>query len=129
LLIISVSGAGIYTCFELIKYVSSDPILRTNQYVINTPVQVTGALLTLAIIVNFISQWTAYIGSSIAIDSTKSEIHSRENGTFEQDKSKIDGLDKKAAKYQRATKYTNILSTGLMIIGLIVLTGFLLHLF
>jgi hypothetical protein len=124
LLIISLSGAGIYTCFEIMKYFDKAPVL--NHY-INIPFKISGGLFALAIILNFLSQWTAYTGSSYALNSTLLDIKSVENAKKISDESKA--LEKRGEKLNDITRRTNLLSNILMILGLLILMIYSLYLF
>lgn len=124
LLIISLSGAGIYACFELLKYIDTDVVL-TKYPEVGTPFKWAGILFTLAIISNFISQWTSYKGSSISLESTKMEIHAEENN--EKPNTKL--LDHKAKKLNEITDWLNLSSNFFMIAGLATLMCCVMNLF
>jgi hypothetical protein len=133
ILIISISGAGIYTCFEIMKYVASDAIMKPYLSRINTPFKVVGVLFVLSIISNFISQWCAYKGSSYALESTKSDIYDWENksdGEEQENKNNTTSTSEKTANiYNKITLKTNFISALLMIFGLLGLIVFILNLF
>lgn len=127
LLIISVSGAGIYICFELLRYLASNEIFKPYLGCVNIPLKISGVLFTLAIVSNFISQWCAYKGSSYQLIATNKDIYARENNT--DDTVRITQLEYIAGLYNKATSLSNLISNVLMIIGLLFLIGFVLHLF
>ncbi|MBL7932105.1 MAG: hypothetical protein JNL60_09385 [Bacteroidia bacterium] len=134
LLIISLSGVGIYTCFEILKYIDSHEIFKKYPEV-DDPFNFCGILFTVAIISNFLSQWTAYKGSGHALESTKTDIYTTENENEldEQKKSeqseKSEKQDKLSKIYNKVTEITNLISNGLMLLGLLILTLSFLHLF
>lgn len=116
LLIISISGAGVYTCFEIMKYIDNNPVLKT-AHGFNVPFKWSGLCFIFAIIVNFVSQWTAYQGSSIALDSSKLELEEES----EENKATIKKLDDASNGYRKFTVAANLTSNALMIIGLLIL--------
>lgn len=126
LLIISLSGAGIYTCFEILKYINGDELLK-GYPIVRTPFEICGILFTLAIISNFLSQWTAFKGSGHALESTKLDIHAVENESNESEKS--EKQEKLSETYNKITEIANLISNALMLIGLLILTLSFLHLF
>src|SRR3954468_6984569 len=70
ILAISVSGAGIYTAFELMKYIASSKLLTKGEITtLCLPFKVTALFFTLSIIFNFFSQWTAYRSLFLTIES------------------------------------------------------------
>ncbi|MEP0365721.1 MAG: hypothetical protein ABJN36_09565 [Cyclobacteriaceae bacterium] len=122
LLIISISGAGIYVCFETIKYLSSK----------NQPpelwVKVAGGLFLFGIIVNFISQLTGY-------ETNKSDylmclVETESDGELDEDeKADRDRYDSRSEKFSKATDILNYSSMGFMFAGLITLMIYFLFIF
>jgi hypothetical protein len=124
LLIISVSGAGIYVSLEIMKYIAASKILTLHQVShLNNYFKMTGLLFTLSIIINFISQWSAYYESAHALKSTTDDIYAREHQVDMQ--KEIDKSDHQLSLYKRLTKFTNNLSTGLMFSGLLCIMIFI----
>jgi len=111
LLIISISGAGIYACLEILKY------LRENNICGATHFKIVGLLFGFAIFINFISQWAAYYANKNNLSATKKVIYDRENDT--DSKSEIAKFDCYVKILGSITKITNILSTLSMLIALI----------
>lgn len=73
-LLVSICGAGVYTSFEIMKYVSESKILKPAGIAhCNYYYKITALLFTLAIMANFFSQWTAYKSSSYFINAIKGE--------------------------------------------------------
>ena len=118
LLIISISGAGIYTCFEILKYVRQEH-LGTNLCFL----KLTGILFTSAIILNFISQFTAYKGNFNSFLKADKEIDQIENST--NNEIEINNLTGYISVYDKITNIINIISALIMIISLICLTIFI----
>jgi len=128
LLIISVCSAGIYLSLEIMKYITESKSLNIGQInFLNFRFKITGALFLLSIIVNFISQWTAYKGNFYSLDSTKKKIESAEYKT--DNSQKIKQIDSYANTYNEITNYTNLLSTILMLLGLLLMMIFIWNLF
>ncbi len=118
LLIISVSGAGIYACLEILKF-----LYEHNKQCGALSFKITGLFFTTSIIVNFISQWTAYYASLHNGNATKkviSDIVNKSDSTVE-----INKLDCYVKIYGLLTKITNITSTLLMLIGLVLIGIFI----
>ena len=120
LLIISISSAGIYASLEIMKYVMASELLKPDQVAgFNIYFKITSLLFIVAIITNFVSQWTAHKGTSYSIESTKKEIYALE---YKVDSSKeISYCDKYAEKYNKITTYTNTCSTLSMFLGLVIM--------
>lgn len=112
LLLVSVSGAGIYACLEIMKYMAEQsPVLS------NLGFKITGLLFATAIIVNFLGQWAAYLSSYYMKMSTDLEIRSVEYKEFTEGKSRKN--DRLAHAYSAITTCTNIISTLAMFAGLV----------
>ncbi len=122
LLIISISGAGIYVCFEAIKY------LRTNNLCSSVWIKVAGALFLFAIIVNFISQLTSY--KSNRDDYLKLDIETRSNDELtDEEKAQIESYDQSADRFDWWTQRLNQTSMGLMFAGLFTLSFYFIFCF
>ena len=118
ILTITICGAGIYTSFELMKYINDSKLLTLEQTKhLNIHFKITGLLFTLAIIVNLISQWTAYKSTSFSIESTKMAVHSAKK--FKIDRKKMMQYQRKSTCYNLVTGKANITSILLMILALI----------
>jgi len=128
LLIISISGAGVYTCTEILKYIDGNKVLSMYEGIISNPFKVTGALFILTIILNFISQWSAYTGSNLILNATKKDIHDLKADTKEY-KDDIEKLEKWGNKLNGVTKIMNNGSIILLLISLIMLICSFFHLF
>lgn len=121
LLIISVSGAGIYACWEIIKLLNQK--YTSIDY---TALKITAALFITAIVTNFISQWFGYYANGYEKKSTDKTIHSLENNTYARSEiqAEIAASDKCINLFNNLTKISNAISTGSMCIGLILIGVF-----
>lgn len=126
LLIISLSSAGIFVCFEVLKYIDSHTLFAKHPEV-TEPFKFCGILFTSAIVANFISQWTAYKGSGHALESTKVDIYAIENSLDQTKES--ERQESLSNIYNKVTEVANLTSNGFMIVGLITLIVSYLHLF
>jgi hypothetical protein len=122
LLIISISGAGIYVCFETIKYLSSKELPTT------VLVKVAGGLFLFGIIVNFISQLTSYKTNREDYLKLDVELQNEEEITDEV-QLEIDNHDQSSDKFDRWTQRLNLLSMFLMFGGLIILATYFIFIF
>lgn len=125
LLVISVSGAGIYIVFEMIRFFKqAAPQL---QVVDLSLIKISGCLFVFAILVNFISQWTGFHANKQEDESTELAI-TKEKGD-EIDEEKLKAIDENAKFYSKSTDALNIVSTISMLFGIIILTIFNLFIF
>ena len=122
LLIVSISGAGIYVCLESIKYLSDDEIP------IHYLVKISGLLFLFAITVNFFSQVYGkksneqdYLMCDAKIDAGD-EISKSEQA-------EIDAYDQKADQYTKITNCLNSVSMYLMFGGLLSIMIYFLFIF
>jgi hypothetical protein len=123
LLIISISGGGIYILFETLRE------FKTNNVEIENPklLLFSGLLLIIAIVINLFSQYTGYWSNNFEEKYINLELS----------KIKGEGIDKKQQKKLNRkvktlnfwTELFNISSLLLMIIGIILLTVFNFSLF
>lgn len=92
LLIISISGAGVYVCLETLKYHHQNPLENTNW------IKAAGLILVVSILVNLISQFTGK--SANKYDMQMSQLKIDSNNEKSTDKaSEITMLDTKAEMY------------------------------
>ncbi|MDW3192964.1 MAG: hypothetical protein R8G66_11390 [Cytophagales bacterium] len=122
LLIISISGAGIYVCFETIKFLISKNLPP------EISVKVAGGLFLIGIIINFISQLTGYETNKFDYLMYLVESESEEELSNDQ-KVERDRCDKKSEKFSKATYILNYASMGFMFAGLITLMIYFLFIF
>jgi hypothetical protein len=123
LLIISICGAGIYIIFETLREFKAGHIPIDN----STLLLICGLCFLIAIVSNFISQKTGFYSNDneekyISLELRK--ILGKEIDSCEQD-----NLDKEVKKYNKITNVLNIISIGLMLIGLVLLSIFNFSLF
>jgi len=117
LLIISISGAGIYIIFETLRF------FKENELVIDLYwLKMGGGLFASAIIVNFASQWTGFAANKN--EENWAELKIEETMDQEVDKCKMCRVDKNVSTYNTLTTILNITSTVLMIAGVILLIWF-----
>ncbi len=122
LLIISVSGAGIYIIFEMLRFFHG-----ANPMPDFCAIKIAGISFAFSIVTNFFSQTTGYLANKHEVDSTELEI-SKEKG---------DGIDEWQLRlinnnvkfYNRLTTSLNITSTLFMLAGVFILTIFNLFIF
>jgi len=115
LLTISISGAGIYIIFEVLKFLKTQQ-LNTNLIVL---LKISGIIFTISIIVNFLSQFSSWSANRNEELCVNREIK-RENGE-DVDKCEIDRLDKNVTRFNGFTRALNFISSSFMIGGIILL--------
>ncbi|RKS42571.1 hypothetical protein BC962_3238 [Gillisia mitskevichiae] len=122
LLIVSISGAGIYLCLETLKY------LKDNNLELGNLIKWSGGILLLAIIINFVSQFLGnksnyydylYCGS----------ILDAENNPDDAQQAEINKYDCISDVYDKFTTIFNYASAILMLSGLILLISYFLFIF
>ena len=122
LLIISISGAGIFVCFETIKYLSSKDLPP------ELWVRIAGVFFLFGIIVNFLSQLTGY--ETNKFDYLMCLVETENDGELsEEDKAERDRCDAKSEKLSKVTKILNYTSMVLMFAGLTTLMIYFLFIF
>lgn len=120
LLVISVSGAGIYIVFETIKFV-----LEKNLTVSRCLLEWSGGFFVTAILFNFASQWAGFYANKNEVCWAHLE-HKKASGdklTEAQEKDQC-GHDTLGSIYGWWTRLLNIASTVAMIVGIIILLIF-----
>lgn len=128
ILAITICGAGIYTDFELMKFIASSTILNREQISsFNLPFKVSALFFTLSIISNFISQWTAYRCLYWTIEYTKLTVLIM-RGLVSESYSKAELMKKRADFYNRWSNPLNIATISFLGIGvlLIILFGWVI---
>lgn len=108
-LIISISGGGVYICLDAMKHLSEMSFL----YLIKS----SGALFAFAIVLNVISQWT---GKKSNLDCYKS-LKERLKPEDSINKQMVDESRNSANLYDDFTEYLNIGSIIAMLVSLICL--------
>jgi hypothetical protein len=111
LLLISISGAGIYVCLETVKYLSEKNIPT------HWLIWVAGISFLAAIITNFIGQFFGYKANYYDYLFCQSEMEVENEPTRKQ-KLEIKKFDKKAADYNKLVFPINVFCTMFMFIGL-----------
>ncbi|UAM98384.1 hypothetical protein K8354_00725 [Polaribacter litorisediminis] len=122
LLIVSISGAGIYVCLETIKYLSDKSLD------VNLLIRISGGLFLFGIIINFLSQVFGYktnqqdfLMCQVKIDAGKK--------VSKKEQIQIDTYDNNSEKYSKWTDIFNYLSIGFMFLGLILIMTYFLFIF
>ena len=111
LLIISISGAGIYVCLETVKY------LMDKDQDVNSLIKFSGGFFILSIIVNFLSQWFGFKTNEQDYLMCEAEIKKKEQTV-------IDAYDKSSDFFTKWTNRMNAASMASMFIGLILISIF-----
>lgn len=118
LLIISISGGGIYAALEALKYLQDYPLLLCKSTVL---IKAAGIFLLFSIIANFISQYFGHKSNREDWLMTDCELEGVLKKKTLEIKASIKAHDKKAEKFTKLTRYTNNTSMMLMIVGLLAL--------
>lgn len=118
LLIISISGGGIYVIFELMKYYKLDKENLTDI----TALKLAGIFFTLAVIVNFVSQFCGYYANEneAKFNNLKFLEAIQERKV---DADEFDKTNKKCKKYNKWVDITNWASVISMILGIVLLVA------
>jgi hypothetical protein len=122
LLVVSVSGAGIYVCLETVKFLK--------EYEIDThfSIQIAGVLFLTAIITNFISQ--IFGRKSNEQEYLKLEIEINSKGKPKRtEKCLLDEYEKYAQKFDRYTNLFNWASIITMFLGLVMVVTYFIFIF
>jgi len=122
LLIISISGAGIYFCLEAIKFLIEHKITT------HWSIKIAGPTFIVSIILNVLSQWYGFKGNEqeYLICQTKLDC---ENNPTEDDQSEIDDYTKKSKFHLKVTNVLNFTSMLTMFLGLLVLVFYFIFIF
>lgn len=124
LLIISVSGAGIYACWDVLKYVKSEKLCACLENL-----KVSGVLFLLAIIINFVGQWASYKANTKDEYINRLKIDELDEGVKDGHKSTIDDTKYWKEFYSDVVKVTNVISLLTLFTGLLILSFFVANLF
>jgi len=118
LLIITISGAGIYIIFETLRE------FKTGNISIDNPsfLLASGIFFLISIASNFISQITGFKANSFEECFTMNVLDEMEGDKI--DKDEQDDLNCKIKTFNKATTILNNLSVGLMFVGLVLLSIF-----
>ncbi|WP_281980264.1 hypothetical protein [Tenacibaculum mesophilum] len=122
LLIVSISGAGIYVCLETIKYLSD------KYQDISLLIRISGAFFLFGIIINFFSQVFGYKTNQQDFLMCQSQIEAGKK-VSEEEQSQINKYDENSEKYSKLTDIFNYISIGFMSMGLILMMIYFLFIF
>lgn len=117
LLIISISGAGVYVCLETLKYHKQTPLENI------VTIKVAGLVYVVGIVVNLISQFTGKSANKYDMRMSQAKIDDA-NSPSEDKKNEIAKYDCKSESFSRWTDGLNLTSLILMFCGLITLIIF-----
>lgn len=121
ILMISISGGGIYVCLEAIKF------LNEKGFCINWLVKASALLFVLAIISNFISQMMSAYVYSCDYQSTEIEVTCEEDGVDKRAfTDHLAELETKSVYYEKRNKIASNASLILMSLGLLTIVVFFL---
>jgi len=129
LLIISICGAGIYVCFETLKY------LTENDIEVSGVVKLASIFFVLGIILNFFSQIYGYSANEkdYLWCTTNLELQTKANNDKLFNKEPLLALiktyDDESEKYSKKTKNLNLFSIFTMFLGLITIIVYFTCLF
>lgn len=112
ILIISISGAGIYVCLETVKYLYDKELYEGILLI-----KYSGGFFILSIIVNFLSQWFGFKTNEQDYLMCEAEIN-------KQDQTIIDGYNKSSDSFTKWTNRMNAASMACMFFGLILISIF-----
>lgn len=123
LLIISISGGGIYVIFETLREFKTGNVQIENPNIL----LVSGLALLFAIILNLFSQYTGYYSNNYEERYINLELSKIEGNKI--DECEQENIDKKVNFYNKLTDFFNTSSLLLMILGIILLAWFNYFLF
>ncbi len=123
LLIISISGAGIYIIFETLREFKTDGLYFENK----TILLLSGIAFLLGITTNFISQITGYHANNNEECYIQEELRRIEGKNYKEED--INKYNCNVNNFNKATDILNTSSILLMFIGLLLLTVFNYYLF
>lgn len=118
-LIISVSGAGVYVCLEIMKF-KKENNLDFNPYFL----KFGGLVFALSIIINILGQWASYFSNVYSKSATDNKLKNKIYNEFGQDKG-IQIQEKWAKIFLYLTKVSNVLSTTMLSVGIGMLVFFI----
>ncbi len=121
-LIITISGAGIYLCLETLKYLT-DKCLE-----VHWVVKLSGGLFLLAMIINILSQLTGSKSNEFDYLMCEEEIKNREKPS-EKSKKLIKVYDEKSERLNNITTYLNYASVVGLFLGLICIMIYFIFIF
>jgi hypothetical protein len=115
LLIISISGGGIYVCLKTLEYIG---LHNGNNACI---IKIAGLFFVVGIVLNFVSQFLSL--KMHEWDSYSNYLQLEEN---EEKEKEIDLYDKKVNKMNIIVVFLNYFSSGIMLAGLILIAYYFL---
>lgn len=121
LLVISISGAGLYTIFETFKFFTIQHMKSDFTFP-----RVAGIHFAIAIIINVVSLWSGYKANALELERTELLIsEEKENPKKDASRSlKLRKLKVRIASFNNWTSWMNINATRALISGMILLAIF-----
>ncbi len=123
LLLISISGAGIYVCLETIRFLSEK---ESSPHFL---IWISSTAFLCSIILNFIGQFQGRKSNYYDFLMCQAEIDSCEEPNNTLHKQEMDKYDSLSEKYNKRVAPINIICTSLMIIGIAAILGYFLLVF
>jgi len=123
LLTITFCGAGIYIIFETLKEINKKTLIVDDILIL----KLSGLFFLISIILNFISQHTAYKANKLEEEYVTIKLEKIKGEEI--DKKELKETDKKVDSFDKATGVLNFCSTIFMLIGLILIAIFNYSLF
>ena len=119
LLIVSISGAGIYVCLETLKYINDNHLYSSSL------IKWAGGILLLSIISNFISQFLGHKSNLYDYLMCEAKLDAGDK-ISKKEQSEIDKYNYQSDCYDKATTILNYISAIFMSIGLTLLMSYFL---
>lgn len=117
LLIISISGGGLYIVFEILKF------LKTSNLTVDTELlKISGIAFTTAIVINFLSQLSGYYANKYEARWARMKISETRNQPF--DKNEMLKVDLVVDFFNKVVSIANGISILALVAGVIILTIF-----
>lgn len=120
LLVISVSGAGIYGCWDVVKFLKDKDVCY-NACIL----QISASLFLATIIFNFIGQWCSYKCHTISEYISECKLNELEYNTPDHYKNEIIEKECVSKIYNKIVKITNSISLISLFIALILFSVFI----
>jgi hypothetical protein len=127
LLVVTLSGAGIYTIFEMLKFLkTTDPFKGQN--IETTVLEWSGGLFVASVIVNFLSHWSGFKANALEARCIMKEFKLESKNLNKKDRqnlqSDIEKLDGNITAYNTITTIFNVIATVTVLLGIVLLLKF-----
>jgi hypothetical protein len=121
LLVVSLSGGGIYVCLETFKYLHEVGKEYESLIEVSNLVPITGSAFLLAIILNFLSQATSMASSNSEDKSLSLQIDSIKNELTQKETCDLEKHNERSERFNNTTNWLNQGSAVVMFTGLILI--------